>query len=131
MTRAAAASVLTAVALSSCGGGADAASDPEAIRVTLTTYLNAVSRGDGKVACDQLGDDARRDLIRSVRGARDCGDAVTRYRSGLTSEQREQLRTARVDQVRVDGDRATAKVLGGAEAGRLERRGDRWLIAGR
>lgn len=99
--------------------------------MTLTSYLGAVSRGNAKIACDQLGDEARRDLVRSVRGARDCGDAVTRYRSGLTREQRRQLRDAKVDDVRVTGDRATAKVLGGAERGRLERRDGRWLITGR
>ena len=131
MRRTAAAFVIALLTLGSCGGGEDGVSDDAAIRTTLTTYLGAVSRGDARAACSHLGEGARRDLIRSVRGARDCRDAVTRYRAGLTGEQRKQLLGARVTDVRVEGDRARAKVLGGAESGRLERRDGRWLIAGR
>jgi len=132
--RRAGAATVVAVAvltLGACGGGEGAPPDDEAIRTTLTTYLGAVARGDARVACDQLGEGARRDLVRSVRGAENCQDAVRRYRSGITREQRDQLRAAKVTAVRVDGDRATAKVLGGAESGRLQRRDGRWVIAGR
>ena len=133
MRRAAATAAIAALSLGACGGGkaTDGPSDEQAIRDTLTTYLGAVARGDSRAACARMADGARRDLVRSVRGARDCRDAVVRYRSGLTSEQRGQLRGAEVTAVRVDGDRATAKVLGGAESGRLLRRDGRWLIAGR
>lgn len=123
--------VVAVGALGACGDADDRPSDEDAIRTTLRTYLGATARGDGRAACAQLADAARRDLVRSVRGATGCGDAVSRYRAGLTTEQRAQLRVGRVTAVHVDGDRATAKVLGGAESGRLERRGGRWLIAGR
>ncbi len=115
---------LGAVPLTSC------ASDEERVEKTLTTYLTAVVEADGPTACAQLAPAARDDLVTSVAGARDCEDAVRRYRSGLTAQQREELRTARVTEVSIEGDHATARVAG-AESGSLEQVEGEWRISAR
>ena len=113
-----------APALTGCG------SDEQRVEKTLTTYLTAVVEADGPTACAQLAPAARDDLVSSVAGARDCEDAVRRYRSGLTAQQREELRTARVTEVSIEGDRATARVAG-AESGSLEQVEGEWRISAR
>ncbi len=115
---------LGAAALAGCE------SDEERVERTLTTYLTAVVGADGPTACAQLAPAAREDLVTSVAGARDCEDAVLRYRSGLTTQQREELRTARVTNVAIEGDRATARVEG-AESGSLEQVEGEWKISAR
>jgi hypothetical protein len=112
-----------------CGG---ASSDTSQISSTLTTYLSAVADGNGRTACDQLtGEEARTvlDVSASV-GATSCVDAIDKSSQNLGSAEKQRLRGAKVMNVHVNGDRATADALGATQRAQLVKSGGRWLISG-
>ena len=83
--------VLVALA-SGCG-----ASDEEKAKTTVSTYLEAVAKGDGKAACDQLTGEARREILQLAYDqvpefqAPGCSDAVNKLADSLGADEKSVL----------------------------------------
>jgi ketosteroid isomerase-like protein len=95
-----------ALAVAGCGGGKP---DKEQIESTITSYYKAFGNGDGSGACKQLTKSAVK-LIESSAGGKKCGDVL---RAALKEPEyariAPKLRNARVVEVKVSGDNATAR----------------------
>jgi len=145
--------VALGLALGACGGDAEpaereagrdgAAADRRAVQERTATYLRAYLGGDGPVACAQLSPALRRSVdARAKAAGGTCATALgaigPKLLATLPAEQREAFTASVTDaaeiRVELDGDAALA---GFAPAGegrvparlKLERSGDRWLIA--
>lgn len=126
--------IAACAALAGCGGdgrgGDGRGADERAVAEAVRGYLAAVAERDGARACAHLTRNAQLGVFefRRVHAAPDHPDEacaeVVRETAARLDEAR--LRDAAVEEVAVDGDRATARVAG-AEA-LLRRVGGRWLI---
>ena len=122
----------SAIALSACGGGGDS----DNVSQTLQTYLAALAQGNGKEACDQMtGDQARRMLQEAAAFLPElqptsCADALSKLGGSLGGEETEALESAEVTNMKIDGDSATAELVGGTQTAKLTKNGDLWLISG-
>lgn len=120
--------VLVAIALgfSACGGG-----ENDEIRSTVSGYLDAVAKRDGRRACSYLTENAQLGVFefKLVHVAPDhpaeaCAATVARQ---AAKRRANRLRDAEVDEIMVDGDHATAKVDG--HEIKLENVDGAWKIA--
>jgi hypothetical protein len=115
-----------------CGGQSDA----DRIQQTVKTYLSALADGDGAKACDQLtGDQTRAVVDHAITSlpelqASGCADALTKLSGSLGADEKQTLRDAKVTQVQVSGDSATAEVVGGSKTAELQKSHGRSLISG-
>ena len=115
------------------GGGGDDAPDPERVTRAVTDYAHAFGDGDGKRACELLTAGAQQmftERVSSLVGTRDCAEAVSKLQAVAGPNVTGPFREARVDQVKVTGDKATVRVRAGsgAEQVTLEKRDDEWLL---
>jgi hypothetical protein len=126
------AAMIVAVVLAGCGGS----DDEQKISDTVQTYLSALAEGDGAEACDQLtGEEAGRvfeeeaTMLPELRVS-SCADALSKLGDTLGGEGRQTLEGAETTNVKVDGDSATAELVGGTRTVHLRKDDGRWFISG-
>lgn len=141
----AALAIAALAALAGAGCGHDDAPDP-AIGATVDTYVRAVTSGDMVRACGVLAPAAQEDVFSvypfgfGQGPATECRLAfewlariasLDKALSGVMDLKRAQHagETARAREVTQHGDTATVRVDGSHKVIRLQRSGDRWLIA--
>jgi hypothetical protein len=97
-----AAALILCLALAGCGGGGG--DDTEQVSDVVRSFVDAGNHRDAAAACALL---ARQQLqaMRKVGGGGDCATVVGSLLTGASGNT-----SVKIDQVRVDGDRATADV---------------------
>ncbi len=100
-----AAALLTALALTGCGGTREP-SDEEKVRATLTQFADATAKKDYQRLCDDV---FATELVRQVAQVLPCEAALQRSDLGAAEDSRIEIRS-----VQVDGESATAKVRSSA-----------------
>lgn len=129
-----AALLIAAALLAGCG--TSEGSDSSQVEGTVLGYLTDLAEGDGQGACGRLsGEEARKlleEVLRSVPELRatSCVDAIDKLSGGLGGEERKILEEARIDKVTIDGDSASATVVGGTNTARLTKVDGVWVISG-
>jgi hypothetical protein len=112
----AAALALAALILTGCGGGAkgsSAATQREAVRATLRTFLRELSVGHGQIACEGLTSAGASSVIGVIGpelgnfGINSCAQVVQVTGSQLTSKLRRELASAKIGAVALHGSGAT------------------------
>ena len=91
--------ILLAVGIGACGGG-DGGDDRDAVRETVTRFVDANNKGDFAAVCDLLAESETRSITRQGGGG-GCAKALGRISAGTTQTQ------VRIDEVRVNADRAS------------------------
>jgi hypothetical protein len=123
-----------ALSLSACGGGGGG-DDSSEVSDTITTYLSAIASGDGDEACEQLTSSEAAKVFQEATSAlpelraTGCADALTKLSESIGGE-RKVLESAEVTDVKIDGDTATAGVVGGSATADLTKVDGTWLISG-
>jgi hypothetical protein len=114
---------LAMVAASGCG----ASSDEDEARDVVRQYAEAIADGDEGKVCDTLSKDSKNGFDRAKTT---CEDAYKNFGRFLSGKQKDELKN--VDpEVKVNGDRATAKVAEPPLEGalRLKREDGEWKIS--
>lgn len=109
------------------GGELEEASGRVATQITrtVTTFHKSFSAGDGGNTCATLTSSAERNLVKGVRGATDCTDAISRLEKARNK--------AKVPPIKVTAVKANAKQaeaeLADAEPVKLTRQDGEWRIS--
>jgi Domain of unknown function (DUF4878) len=117
------------LALAGCGGGGD--DDPDEVRQTVRDFVEATNERDGDTLCGELLTEEY--LKKSTLATGDTAEAACRRQLEATTSL--QLKLISVGQARVNGDKATVRVMldtSGVRAPRLfrlEREDGRWKLA--
>jgi hypothetical protein len=124
-----AAAVAVTILVAGCGGGSSASSQ---VTSTIKSYLADIANGNGPAACNQLSTAAKQQLAGASAsfGAKTCPQAVLDASKELKGDEKQTLLKAKVIDVHVNGDTATANLKGGTRAAHLTKIGGRWLISG-
>lgn len=94
------------LAAAGCGGGEP---DKQQIESTITSYYKAFGSGDGEAACKQLTKGAVK-LLEKSAGGRKCPDVLDEaLKQPAYARIAPKLRNARVVEVKISGDNATAR----------------------
>jgi hypothetical protein len=128
--------VATAVALglTACGSDPDPEPESDSPSRTVTVYLTALAEGDGERACDELSRGGRSELRLMVSThlqmtrMRGCVASAEQLSDAMYPGLADELIDPEVDDVKVDGAKATAKARGAPALMRLVRRRGDWLI---
>ena len=127
--------LVAAAAIAGCGGNdeEEAAKEREAraadVRGAAEDYLQALRRREWEGACAQMTADARRQLTEAIGGT--CEEALSSGAALPTDQLDAIARQIPGAKVEVRGNTATIGPLGPlGQPLRLERQGDRWLLAG-
>lgn len=91
-----------AVTVTACGE-----SEADRAKSSVEDYLHAVQDGDGGKACGLLTDRAKQAIERS--GPR-CAQAISSIKNGAASQLASRLKDAKVENVKVKGDTASAEI---------------------
>ena len=119
--------LLGMLALSACGDGAG---KERAIRKTVESYYAAFAAKDAASVCGSMSDSAKRQMDEAPGTAGKGCEQVMRLVFSSVGSRLDVLREARVADVAINGDRATATVDFRNQAGRLGlvREGERWKV---
>ena len=126
------AALTAAAVIAGCGG----TSDSQQVTSAMKTYLNGIANRNGQQACNELTSAAAQGLLTSANQqdpklkAKTCGDVLNTIGDLLTTSDKQRLRTAKIVNVKVKGNSASASVQGGAHAAELVKTSGRWLING-
>ena len=103
--------VAGALAVAGCGGGGGQSSrDESQIRSTLQSYYQAFANGDAAKACSELASQTRTQF-EQASGGTSCPKALARAtQRPEVKKVLDRLKSAKVGQVQVSGDVATASV---------------------
>jgi hypothetical protein len=102
--------VMVVSALAGCGGS-DKPTDKEQITQTLTTYYAAFGKGDSAGACDEFAKETRAELEKAS-GGKDCTEVLdAALKRPEYARIASKLGGARVEQVNIVRDQATARIL--------------------
>lgn len=114
---------VVATALAACGGE----SEEDKAKSTVEDYLKAVTDGDGGAACELV---SARTKKRIERGGRSCATTISSLNTGSGKAVLQQFKKAEVENVKVNGDTATAtiKVAGLSQPARLRKEGGDWKL---
>jgi hypothetical protein len=98
----------------------------------IRTYLGAIAGHNAAKACSEMTSAAQQQLLSiAPKGAGStCEVVVARISQLITGAEAKQVRDAKVVDVHVTGDTATAKIAGAGTTARLTDSGGRWQIAG-
>jgi hypothetical protein len=98
----------------------------------IGSYLDAIADHDAVKACREMTAEAKREALsigpKSVGST--CRSVVGSVAKLITEPEAKQLREAKVDHVRIEGETATASIVGAATTVRLSKSNGRWEIAG-
>jgi ketosteroid isomerase-like protein len=120
-----------AVAAGACGQDEGEAS---AVRAAAREYFAALAQGDARRACELLTDDVRKQFVArvaAITSAPDCESALQTLLKGRGGNLVKRVaRVARIGDVKVDGDTATAKLSSNAQEVdvRLRRQDGAWRV---
>jgi hypothetical protein len=119
--------------LAGCGGGGNKGSDQQQVTTAVTDWAHAFGKGDGARACELLTPGARDAFvarISSLVGTRDCADAIGKLPSVAGAAVTGPFQTAKVDQVKVTGDSATARLTAAGHSApvTLTKQDGDWLL---
>lgn len=109
-------------------------SDRDRVRATVETYLSALADGNGHKACKQLTGEGKRELVDFALsqlpelGTIDCVKIVEQIHGILGADEADVLRNAKVTDVSIQGDAASATIKGATTSPSLKKSGGRWLI---
>ena len=126
--------LLVLVLVAGCGGGGgDKGSDQQQATSAVTDWAHAFGKGDGPRACELLTPGARDAFvarISSLVGTRDCADAIAKLPSVAGAAVTGPFQTATVSQVKVTGDKATARLNAGGHSApvTLTKQDGDWLL---
>jgi hypothetical protein len=132
LRRAASVAAVVALAVTGCGGDDGSPGGGEVDEV-VADYAQAFGGGDGDRACELLTEEAREAFVKrvsSVVGTTDCAEAMTKLQSFAGPSITGPFEDATVENVQVDGDRATADLVadGHSEEVTLENVDGEWLL---
>jgi hypothetical protein len=113
-----------AAALGACGGE----SEEDKAKSTVEDYLKAVTDGDGDSACKLVTDQTSKRIERG--GRRTCAATISSLNTGSGKAVLEQFKKAKVDNVKVNGDTATAtiKIANVSQPARLRKESGDWKL---
>jgi hypothetical protein len=128
---AAIASVAVAVVLGGCGGGND---DAAAVKSTVRAYLDAFVKGDDARTCSLMTAKTRAEFVKGARPLAktdDCARATAAVRAAAGGKAIEALRSARISDVTVNGNSASAKLTAssGQSIATLTKEGGKWKVS--
>lgn len=122
------ATLVLGVVVAGCGGG----SDEDEAKATVTQFFTAIAKQDAAKLCDDL---LTKDFIQQSTGA--TGDqAGKECRSQFKSLRAANIKLAKVNKVKIDGDKATVTATVEAQGQsrpqvfRLKKEGGDWRLAG-
>jgi hypothetical protein len=117
--------LLAAVALFAAGCGGS--SDQDQAKSAVEDYLAAVTKGDGDKACSLITDQTKKNI---ERGGRKCGETISALNKGPGRSVLQAFKDAKVENVKVKGDRATAdiKVKTLTQPTNLRKEGGKWKL---
>ena len=124
---------LATMLLLGCGSSAN---EEEAVAGTIFAYIEAVVRGEGRLACDWLTRPQQRAVLQGATTkfpglhARSCADAFSKFAKRLGPDVVVPLLSAGVRDFQIDDGKATAELAGGTTTIRLIHSSGRWLISG-
>jgi hypothetical protein len=127
-----AATALAALAVAGCGGGGG--DEATAVRSTVQRYVDAFVNGDGAKACSLMTARTRRTFVndsKPLTHTDDCATATGSVRAAAGQKAIDDLRRARISAVKVNGDRATARLTAGAgqSVATLSKEGGDWKVS--
>ena len=103
-TRSLIALLALALALFAAGCGD---SDSDQAKSAVEDYLAAVTKGDGDKACSLITDQTKKNI---EKGGRKCADTISALNKGPGRSVLQAFKDAKVENVKVNGDRATADI---------------------
>jgi hypothetical protein len=123
---------LLALVAAGCGGD-DKAPEADQVETAVVAYAHAFGDGDGDKACARLTTAARDAFVKrvtSIVGTNDCAEAMTKLQSLAGPDVTGPFESATVNDVKIDGDHATATLVAGGhdESVSLDLVGGKWLL---
>jgi hypothetical protein len=82
-------------------------SDKDKAKSAVESYLNAVTKGDGDKACSLITEQTKKNI---EKGGRKCGETISALNKGPGRQVLQAFKDAKVENVKVNGDRATADI---------------------
>jgi hypothetical protein len=122
-----------AAAIAGCGGD-DGADDADEVRQVTRDYLTALAAGNGRRACEQLTEQARREAIETVTAAFldaedvTCEEAIAELSADIAEDRKRALLNPEISDVEIEGDRAEVRVKSVNGSTTLSRVGDAWRV---
>jgi Domain of unknown function (DUF4878) len=116
--------LLAAVALFVVGCGE---SEEDKAKSAVEDYLAAVTKGDGDKACSLVTEQTKKNI---ERGGRKCGETISALNKGPGRQVLESFKDAKVENVKINGDRGTAdiKVKSVTQKTQLRKEGGDWKL---
>ena len=117
-----------------CGG-----SDASKAQDTVSAAVSGLGTGNGKKVCDQLTAAAQKQILALLADnplgfpnikATSCVEGITKLHAALSQAQRNALVDGEVGDAKVNGDKATVRVVGFGMQADLQKIGDKWMITG-
>jgi len=96
--------IVAAVALGAAGCGE---SEEDKAKSTVEDYLEAVTKGDGDKACALVTAQTKKNI---EKGGRKCGETISALNKGPGRQVLQAFKDAKVENVKVNGDRGTADI---------------------
>jgi hypothetical protein len=124
-----------AVLMASGCGGSDASKAQE----TVSAAVSGLGTGDAKKVCDQLTAGAQKQILALLANnplgfpdikATSCVEGITKLHAALTQVQRNVLVDGEVGDAKINGDKATVRVVGFGMQADLQKIGGKWMITG-
>ena len=115
-----------ALAFAGCGK-----SDEDKVKETVTSYIDALSSGDGAKACGLVSESAA-NQIKTQSKAKDCATAIEAFtKSPQGPAVKKAFDAAKVEKVEVKGKKATATIRVASQTAPLplEKDGDDWKLS--
>jgi hypothetical protein len=106
-------------------------SDEDKVKETVTSYINALSAGDGNKACG-LVSAAAANQIKTQSKAKDCASAIETFtKSSDGAAVKAAFKAAKVEKIQVKGKKATATIRVASQTAPLplEKDGDNWKLS--
>jgi putative lumazine-binding protein len=128
--RAALAAAAAAAVLAGCGGGGER----DAVRDTVQAYLDSFVKGDAAKTCSLMTEKTREEFVKGARPlapTRDCATATIAVRAAAGRKAIDALREAKISEVRVNGNSASAKLKAssGESVATLTKQGGEWKVS--
>jgi hypothetical protein len=102
-------------------------SDEDKAKSTVEDYLKAVTDGNGDAACQHVTEATKKNI---ERGGRSCGETISSLNSGPGKSVLEAFKDAKVENIKLSGDRGTAdiKVKGLTQKTNLRKEDGTWKL---
>jgi hypothetical protein len=128
--------LLAVAVLMAAGCGNDDASKAQD---TVSAAVSGLGTGDGKKVCDQLTAGAQKQILALLADnplgfpdikATTCVEGITKLHAALSQAQRNVLVDGEVGDAKVNGNKATVRVIGLGMQADVQKFGDKWMITG-